>query len=215
MGIGFEIMGPAKAYALSPTTASSSSKVDLSATSVNINGVAFPNGTIRNDTKALTGDLWHAATDMAYVEFKQAGRKCASVLGGLDLYPASVASVVGLPYRAEQRAAQPTAPTRTRPRCTGGSLVTLTPIVFSTSLSSSPPIRIEMRSGRGDRHWAIVRGVETLNLDLEWEYEPSPSQRDDVYLARNRFTFDDAKETLERWVLQELQPVRVVEEVSR
>jgi len=51
-----------------------------------------------------------------------------------------------------------------------------------------------------------------LNLDLEWEYEPSPSQRDDVYLARNRFTFDDAKETLERWVLQELQPVRVVEE---
>ena len=84
--------------------------------------------------------------------------------------------------------------------------MTLTPIVFSTSLSSSPPIRIEMRSGRGDRHWAIVRGVETLNLDLEWEYEPSPSQRDDVYLARNRFTFDDARATLERWVLQELQP---------
>ena len=93
--------------------------------------------------------------------------------------------------------------------------MTLTPIVFSTSLSSSPPIRIEMRSGRGDRHWAITRGVQTLNLDLEWEYEPSPSQRDDVYLARNRFTFDDAKEILERWVLQELQPVRVVEEVSR
>lgn len=90
MGLGFEIMGPAKAYALSPTTASSSSKVDLSATSVNINGVPFPNGTIRNDTKALTGDLWHAATDMAYVEFKQAGRKCASVLGGPDLYPAGV-----------------------------------------------------------------------------------------------------------------------------
>ena len=92
--------------------------------------------------------------------------------------------------------------------------MTLTPIVFSTSLPHSPPIRIEMRSGRGDRHWAIVRGVQTLNLDLEWEYEPSPSQRDDVYLARNRFTFDDAKRTLERWVLQELQPVRVVEEVS-
>lgn len=93
--------------------------------------------------------------------------------------------------------------------------MTLTPIVFATSLSSSPPIRIEMRSGRGDSHWAIVRGVETLNLDLEWEYEPSPSQRDDVYLARNRFAFDDAKETLERWHSQELCRVRVVEEVSR
>lgn len=91
MGIGFEIMGPAKAYQLSPNSAAtSSSKVDLSATSASINGTTVPNGTIRNDTKALTGDLWHTAMDGAYVEFKQAGRKCASVLGGADLYPAGV-----------------------------------------------------------------------------------------------------------------------------
>lgn len=91
MGLGFEIMGPAKAYQLSPSSAaSSSSKVDLSAASASINGVTVPNGTIRNDCKALTGDLWHTALDQSYVEFKQAGRKCASVLGGPDLYPAGV-----------------------------------------------------------------------------------------------------------------------------
>ena len=46
------------------------------------------------------------------------------------------------------------------------------------------------------------------------ETEPATMHR--IYgIVRCRLSFDDAKETLERWVLQELQPVRVVEEVSR
>lgn len=40
--------------------------------------------------------------------------------------------------------------------------------------------------------WAITRGNSTLNRDFEWEYEPMPSGRDDDYLKRNRFTFEEA-----------------------
>ena len=39
----------------------------------------------------------------------------------------------------------------------------------------------------------------TLNKDGEWEYEPSPSNRDDDFLSRCRFnSFNDAANALEK-----------------
>jgi hypothetical protein len=40
--------------------------------------------------------------------------------------------------------------------------------------------------------WAIVRGTRTRSHAGEWEHEPSPSHRDDAYLARCRWTLADA-----------------------
>lgn len=45
---------------------------------------------------------------------------------------------------------------------------------------------------RGDGKWAVRRFPETLNVDGEWEYEQSPSNRDDGYLTRNRHDLDTA-----------------------
>mgnify|MGYP001571258812 CR=1 FL=1 len=38
----------------------------------------------------------------------------------------------------------------------------------------------------GER-WAVRRGSSCLNRDVEWEYEPLPSRRDDDFYARCRF----------------------------
>lgn len=87
--------------------------------------------------------------------------------------------------------------------------MTLTPIVFATSLVSSPPIQIERRRNLDSSFsWAVVRGSATLNIDGDWEYEPYPSQRDELYLARNRHTFDDAQALLQKWLDQEVREVR-------
>lgn len=54
---------------------------------------------------------------------------------------------------------------------------------------------------RGEGRWAISRGSgSTLNTDFEWEYEPMPSNRDDDYLSRNRFTLEEAFAHFEAWV---------------
>lgn len=83
-GMGFQIVGSPVAVALSGT------KVDLTATAtINTVNAAGPL-TPRNDCKSLTADFWRAATQASYLEFKEAGRKCASVFANVDQCPAGV-----------------------------------------------------------------------------------------------------------------------------
>lgn len=63
----------------------------------------------------------------------------------------------------------------------------------ATAFGFDDDISIEFRGRYGERtSWAIVRGRSTLNTDGSWEYEPMPSNRDDAYIARTRFTLEDA-----------------------
>jgi hypothetical protein len=63
----------------------------------------------------------------------------------------------------------------------------------ATAFGFENDISIEMR-GRNDGGtlWAVVRGRSTLNTEGYWEYEPMPSNRDDDYIARTRFTLEEA-----------------------
>lgn len=45
---------------------------------------------------------------------------------------------------------------------------------------------------RGGETYAVVRGGFALGADGEWDYEPSPSNRDDEWIATHRFTYDRA-----------------------
>ena len=60
-------------------------------------------------------------------------------------------------------------------------------------------LEIVVKDDRGpmdDWKWAIQRSwreSSCLNRDFEWEYQPSPSERDDDFFKRNRFTLDEAK----------------------
>jgi hypothetical protein len=45
---------------------------------------------------------------------------------------------------------------------------------------------------RDTGRWAVKGMFGVLNTDGEWEYEPSPSNRDDDFLARCRFTEAEA-----------------------
>lgn len=42
-------------------------------------------------------------------------------------------------------------------------------------------------SHRGDGRWAVLSGGFCLGTDGEWDYEPSPSNREDDWLATHRF----------------------------
>jgi hypothetical protein len=45
---------------------------------------------------------------------------------------------------------------------------------------------------RGDNAWSVKGMFAVLNADGEWEREPIPSSRDDAFLARCRFTEQEA-----------------------
>lgn len=53
----------------------------------------------------------------------------------------------------------------------------------------SMTINVEYR-GRG--LWAVMRMSEALGSDGEWDYEPSPSNREDNWLETHRFDLDTA-----------------------
>jgi hypothetical protein len=40
---------------------------------------------------------------------------------------------------------------------------------------------------RGDGRWAVMSGGFCFDADGDWDYEPSPSSRDDDWLATHRF----------------------------
>ena len=53
--------------------------------------------------------------------------------------------------------------------------------------------------GRGAEHWAVVKwSGYCLAKDGEWEWEPSPSQRDDAFVERCRY--DSVEEALETYL---------------
>ena len=53
-------------------------------------------------------------------------------------------------------------------------------------------VRMQSPFYAGER-WAVRRGRCCLATDGKWEWEPSPSSRDDAFYARCRFaSFDDA-----------------------
>lgn len=48
--------------------------------------------------------------------------------------------------------------------------------------------------------WAIVSGSECMAKDGEWEYEPMPSNRDEDFFERCRYTYEEAVQALEKLV---------------
>lgn len=51
--------------------------------------------------------------------------------------------------------------------------------------------------GRGNGAWAICNLGSVMNGSREWEYEPSPSNRSDEFIARTRFA--SPQEALDFW----------------
>jgi hypothetical protein len=48
-------------------------------------------------------------------------------------------------------------------------------------------------ASRGHGKWAVTdRFQNVLNRDQEWEHEPMPSNRTDEFIARTRFSLDEA-----------------------
>jgi len=47
--------------------------------------------------------------------------------------------------------------------------------------------------------WAICDGPFCLSTDIQWEYERSPSNRPEEFLARTRFTLREALDVLEKF----------------
>ena len=45
---------------------------------------------------------------------------------------------------------------------------------------------------RGDGKWAIINGGMCWTRDGEWEYESMPSNRTDEFIARTRYTLEEA-----------------------
>mgnify|MGYP001192268883 CR=1 FL=1 len=73
----------------------------------------------------------------------------------------------------------------------------LTPVKFETDNND---VFIEMRKQRDkSEKWVITRHGSVLAKDCEWEFEPSPSSRDDAFIERTRFnTFDEAVQFLSK-----------------
>lgn len=53
-------------------------------------------------------------------------------------------------------------------------------------------LTVEERGEPGEDKWAVKNTFYVLNKDGEWEREPSPSNRDDAFFARCRFTEEEA-----------------------
>ena len=62
-------------------------------------------------------------------------------------------------------------------------------------------VTIDAMPQRGGKTlWAVRQLSNVMSADGEWEWEPSPSNRDDEWLARYRYaTAADALAAVERW----------------
>ena len=64
------------------------------------------------------------------------------------------------------------------------------------------PVFIECTDQRGDIstwRWAVRQGMNCLNDELEWEYEPNPSSRTNTFLLRTRYSYDQAVEVIMKY----------------
>lgn len=58
-------------------------------------------------------------------------------------------------------------------------------------------ITVELRSAN---KWCVTNGSSVWNTDGQWEYEPLPSNRDDEFFKRTRYSLEDAfKAAREAW----------------
>jgi len=54
--------------------------------------------------------------------------------------------------------------------------------------------------GKGIEHWAIIKDSWCFTKNGKWEWEPSPSQRDDDFINRCRYdSVEEALETYLKW----------------
>jgi len=53
---------------------------------------------------------------------------------------------------------------------------------------------------RGTNQWVILYGCSILNANGGWEFEPLPSNRDEEFIARTRFTLDEALGRAEAYI---------------
>lgn len=60
------------------------------------------------------------------------------------------------------------------------------------------PVKYQIKDGdvhvewRGTGLWAVTRRGACLNRDGQWEFEPLPSNRDQAFFDRCRYTLDEA-----------------------
>lgn len=52
---------------------------------------------------------------------------------------------------------------------------------------------------RGLDKWVVLSGGLVLNTGNQWEYEPLPSNRDDAFILRTRFSFSEAYRLALSW----------------
>lgn len=72
----------------------------------------------------------------------------------------------------------------------------------ATTFVLNGKIRLTMKSYQdGNAKWAILDTGENkvLNSNLEWEPEPPFKQRDENFMIRARFSFDDALSLFEQY----------------
>jgi hypothetical protein len=85
----------------------------------------------------------------------------------------------------------------------------LTPVVYRVGPAAPDNVSIEACSSR-DRvvRWAARHQGNCLNNSFEWEHEPTPSGRDDAFLARCRFdTLDDVTDAVARAMANQQEEV--------
>lgn len=66
-----------------------------------------------------------------------------------------------------------------------------------------PEIKLVLRHSKDSESewkWAIQNGSNVLNRDLVWEWEPMPSSRTEEFIASTRFSLEEAKTTLEKYL---------------
>lgn len=65
-------------------------------------------------------------------------------------------------------------------------------------VKGSDEVYLELRQGPDGDHWAFTLRGLVCDENGNWEYEPMPSSRTDEFIARTRFTFEQAIELLGR-----------------
>lgn len=72
--------------------------------------------------------------------------------------------------------------------CTCAPLAVITEVTVATDNEDTYAVEV---TWRGHNKYAVKRRSQVWN-GTEWEYEPQPSSRDDAFIARTRFGYEQA-----------------------